>query len=133
MLISDDDDIISPFNAGYLDICMSILMQDLCLDQEAEKLTLENAKLAEENKDLHKTVEALQKKNQEVEASLEEKTNYLLRLAEEVASREEKILTNEQLLSNANQKVCVLLTTMCVCQCVSAVQCVCVCVWELLE
>ena len=71
-----------------------------------ERLTLENSKLAEENQDLHRTVETLQEKNREVEASLEEKTNYLLRLAEEIASREEKILTNEQLLTNAHQKVC---------------------------
>ena len=77
--------------------------------QEVERLTLENSKLAEENQDLHRTVGALQEKNTEVEASLEEKTNYLLRLAEEVTAREEKILTNEQLLSSANQKVCLLM------------------------
>ena len=78
----------------------------VCDHQEVERLTLENSKLAEESQDLHRTVETLQEKNREVEASLEEKANYLLRLAEEIASREEKILTNEQLLTNAHQKVC---------------------------
>ena len=84
----------------------------MCI-KEAEKLTLENAKLAEENQNLQKTVEVLQKKAQQTEASLEEKSTYLLRLADEVTSSQQKILTNEQLLSEASQKVCV----------------VCVCVW----
>ena len=82
----------------------------MCI-KEAEKLTLENAKLAEENQNLQKTVEVLQKKAQQTEASLEEKSTYLLRLADEVTSSQQKILTNEQLLSEASQKVCVV----CVC------------------
>lgn len=68
-------------------------------------MTLENSKLAEENQDLHHTVDALQEKAQQTETSLEEKTAYLLQLADEVTSREHKILTNEQLLQVANEKV----------------------------
>ena len=74
--------------------------------QEGEKLTLENSKLIEENKDLHETVTALQSKTQEIEASLEEKETYVLKLAEEVTKRENAIKMNEEQLTIANQKVC---------------------------
>lgn len=76
------------------------------MKQEIEKLTLENSKLVEENKDLHGTVEVLQEKTQEMEASLEEKTTYLTRLVHEITTREEKIEVNEQLLIEANKRVC---------------------------
>ena len=75
--------------------------------QEVERLTLENSKLVEENQDLHHTVEALQSKAGELEASLEEKTSYLVRLADEVTARVESSKKNEQLLAEANQKVCI--------------------------
>lgn len=75
--------------------------------QEAEKLTLENSKLIEENKDLHETVDVLQSKTQEMEASLEEKNTYLLKLADEMTKRDDTIKMNEELLTATNQKVCI--------------------------
>ena len=66
---------------------------------------MDNSKLIEENKNLHGTVEVLQSRTDEMEGSLEEKTAYLLRLADEITAREEKIKTNTQLLSEADQKV----------------------------
>lgn len=74
--------------------------------QEVEKLTLENSKLVEENKDLHETVNALQSKAQEIEALLEEKTTYVLKLADEVTKRDNAIKMTEEQLTIANQKVC---------------------------
>lgn len=74
--------------------------------QEVEKLTLENSKLIEENRDLHETVNALQGKTQEMEASLEEKDTYVLKLADEVTKRDNAIKLNEEQLTIANQKVC---------------------------
>lgn len=75
--------------------------------QEVERLTLENAKLVEENKNLHETVDALQSKAQETEASLEEKNTYVLKLADEMTKRDNAIKMNEEQLTVANQKVCV--------------------------
>lgn len=87
--------------------------------QEAEKLTVENSRLIEENKDLHRTVEALQNKVQQIEASLEEKNMYLVRLAEEMTKRENAVQMNERLLTEANQRVsetvCVFMVQDCTC------------------
>ena len=74
-----------------------------------ENLTLENSKLVEENRDLHDAVEALHSKAREIE---EETSATLMRLAEDVTQRDELIKKNEELLAEANQRVCVVV---CVC------------------
>lgn len=96
------------------------------LIQEVEKLTLENSKLIEENKDLHETVDILQSKTQEMEASMEEKNTYLLKLADEMTKRDATIKTNEELLTAANQKVCIRLLTFKTLACVYVCTCTCI-------
>ena len=79
-----------------------------------EQLTLDNSRLTEENKDLLGTVGALEVKVRESEAELMEKTEFLTektelltRVAEELAQRGAAAEANKEMLTEANQRVCV--------------------------
>ena len=82
-------------------------MSDCLPLQEVEQLTLDNSRLTEENKDLLGTVGALEVKVRESEAELTEKTELLTRVAEELAQRGAAAEANKEMLTEANQRVCV--------------------------